>query len=544
LRTEANSPSLVPPAPGKPGSDGRAHRWWLRLALPILLCGPAFVLGRADTRGLSWPPGTDFYRDIAQAQTMADGALLADPFYRGETLWYNPLVPGLVAALADLSGRPVHVLYVQAGAYLNLLAPVAFFLLIEACFGLPTAAVATLHLVYLRDPAGPSWLSPAYSPWLFSAGFVQGLFYLTLLAYRRALQTDALGWFAATGALLGLTFLGHAAPALLLGVIAAVGLARDARTGKGRKSLFRHALLAGVALLAAAPLLWSILLHYRLRILNPAPLDWIWPPMSLPELPAFMETYESLPATVLAVIALLWLIRRDPRRREASLLATWALAAAVFFGLSLLREATGFGPRLVPRHHFLFYWRAAESALLGYGGGVAAFALGRRLGGSLGRLAPAALVLAVAAAVAVAFPSYRQREVFTTERRDAERDDSRLNRQEAGEWIRAHSAPDDVFLAADDLALMIVGPAGRKVVALDAYFSSPYVDWQARHEARDALVTELREQRFSELVAQAKALGVGFVIRKRSDRWGPDDAPVLHREFTNARIGIYRLVAP
>jgi len=515
------------------------------MALLVLLCAPALGAGRAATRGLSWPPDVDLYRDIAQAQTMADGALLADPFYRGETVWYSPLVPGLVAVLAGLTGQPVHVLYAEAGAYLNLLAPVAFFLLIDACFGLPAAALATLHLVYLRDPVGPPWLSPAYSPWLYGAAFVQALFYSTVLAYRRALQTGALAWFAGAGVLLGLTFLGHAAPALLTGVLAVVGFAREAGTGKGRVSLARHALLAGAATVVAAPFLWSILVRYQLRIRNPAPLEWVWPPMSLPGLPAFMATYGSLPATALAVVALLWLVGRDPRRREASLLAAWALAAAAFFALSLLREETGLGPRLVPRHHFLFYWRAAESALLGYGGASALLALGGRLGWpTLERFAPFALVLAVAAAVAARFPSYQGRDAFTAGRRDAERDDSRLNRQEARAWIRAHSAPDYVFLAADDLALMIVGPAGRKVVALDAYFSNPYVDWRARHAARDAMVADLREGRFSELAALGRALGVGFVIHKRSDRWGPDDAPVLRREFTNARIGIYRVMGP
>ena len=43
----------------------------------------------------------------------------------------------------------------------------------------------------------------------------------------------------------------------------------------------------------------------------------------------------------------------------------------------------------------------------------------------------------------------------------------------------------------------------------------------------------------------ADIIGItGFVIHKRSDRWGPDDAPVLRREFTNARIGIFRFVGP
>jgi len=529
----------------EPDPGERARRWWLRAALLLLLCGPAFGLGRSASRGLSWPPGADLYRDIAQAQTMADGALLADPFYRGETLWYNPLVPGLVAALAGLSGQPVDVVYVQAGAWLNLLGPVAFFLLVEACFGLPAAALATLHLVYLRDSADPSWLSPAYSPWLYSAAFVQALFYLTVLAYRRALRSGAATWFAVTGALLGLTFLGHTAPALLLGVLAAVGFGHDARTGRGRASLARHALLAGTALVIAAPFLWSIVVRYRLRIRNPAPLDWAWAPITLRTLPAFAAAYVSLPTAALAVAALAWLIRRDPRRREASLVGAWALAAAAFFALGVLREVAGLGPRLIPRHHFLFYGRAAESVLVGYGGATALLALGRRLGGGrLGPLAPGALVLGVAAVIGVVLPSYRERDAFAAGHREAEREDSRLNREEAREWIRTYSRPDDVFLAADDLALLIVGPAGRKVIALNPYFSNPYLDAQARREARDTMVEDLRQKRPEAFAARARDLGVRFVIHQHSDHWGPDEAPVLRREFAGARIGIYRVVGP
>jgi len=513
-----------------------------RIAFLILLCGPAFGVGRAATQGLSWPPDVDLYRDVAQAQTMADGSPLADPFYRGETLWYNPLVPGLVAAFSRLSGEPVNVLYARAGAYLNLLAPIAFFLLIDACFGLPAAVLATLHLVYLRDPAGPPWLSPAYSPWLYSAAFVPALFYATVLAYRRALAAGERRWFVAAGVLLGLTFLGHTAPALLAAVLAAVGFGGEVWAGRGRGSFPRHLLLVAAAAITAAPFLSSILVRYGLRIRNPAPLEWVWPPMTLPNLAGFVATYVSLPAMGAAVVALAWLLRREPRRREASLLAGWAIAAAVLFGLSLLREATGLGPRLVPRHHFLLYWRAAESALLGYGAAalLGAFAWPRVPRG----LRPAASLAAVAAVIAFVLPSYRERDAFRAGRRDAEREDSRANRQEARDWIRAHSAPDDVFLAADDLALMVVGPAGRKTLALDAYFSNPYVDWRARHEEREALVQDLRERRISAFLEGARAHGIVFVIHKRSDRWGPDGIPALAQEFANARIAIYRVLIP
>ena len=512
------------------------------MAFLVLLCGPALAVGQAATQGLSWPPDVDLYRDIAQAQTMADGSPLADPFYRGETLWYNPLVPGLVAALSRFTGQPVHVLYARAGAYLNLLAPIVFFLLMDAFFGLPAAVLSTLHLLYLRDPTGPPWLSPSYSPWLYSAAFVPALFHATLLAYRRALVAREQRWFAAAGVLLGLTFLGHTAPALLAMVVVVVGLGRDMRAGEGRDSLSRHVLLALAATVTAAPFLSSILGRYGLRIRNSAPLDWVWPPMTLPNLAGFVATQVSLPAMGAALLALAWLLRREPRRREAALLSSWAIAAAALLALALLREATGLGPRLVPRHHFLFYWRAAESALLGYGAATLLGALAWRRVPD--RLRPAASLAAVAAVIALVLPSYRERDAFLASRRDAERDDSRANRQEARDWIRAHSKPDDVFLAADDLALMVVGPAGRKTLALDATFSNPYVDWRSRHDQREALVEALRERRVSAFLDGARAHGIAFVIHKRSDRWGPDGIPALAQEFANARIGIYRVLIP
>ena len=46
----------------------------------------------ATVGGLTWPYDGDHFRDIAQAQTALDGHPLADPFYLGEWVWYNPLL--------------------------------------------------------------------------------------------------------------------------------------------------------------------------------------------------------------------------------------------------------------------------------------------------------------------------------------------------------------------------------------------------------------------------------------------------------------------
>ena len=188
------------PGPGQaaPPASARPPRLWLAL---LALCLPAWWLGVRATGRLDWPEDADLYRDIAQAETFARGRLLADPFYAGEGLWYNPLVPLLVAGGARASGQPVHVLYTRLGPFLNLLAPLAFGLLLARLSGPAAGLAAAFAFAYLGDPREPPWASPTYSPWLFSASFAQGLFCLTLLAHGWARGVRRPGWASAAAAI-------------------------------------------------------------------------------------------------------------------------------------------------------------------------------------------------------------------------------------------------------------------------------------------------------------------------------------------------------
>jgi hypothetical protein len=145
------------------------------------------VLGVRTTRDVRWPADPDLYRDIAQAQTIADGSLLDDPYYRRETIWHNPLAPLVVAGLSRLLGVPVPTTYVRAGAYLNPLGLIGFYLWVARMAGASGAAVATLGFVFYRDTWAPAWVAAAYSPWLFAMTSSQAPFYFGLLAYRGAL---------------------------------------------------------------------------------------------------------------------------------------------------------------------------------------------------------------------------------------------------------------------------------------------------------------------------------------------------------------------
>src|ERR1700722_1670578 len=97
--------------------------------LAAALIGFVFFLGLRATSDLEWPCESDFFRDMGSAQTFLDGRPGSDPAYLGEFNWYNPLQPTLFAGLAWLTGLPLHVLYARAGAYLNLIGPIGFYIL-------------------------------------------------------------------------------------------------------------------------------------------------------------------------------------------------------------------------------------------------------------------------------------------------------------------------------------------------------------------------------------------------------------------------------
>ena len=73
------------------------------LALALILTALAVALTK--TSGLTAPHDHwDHFRDIAQAQTVRDGAPLSDQYYRDEWVWYNPLLPWTLALGSAITG--------------------------------------------------------------------------------------------------------------------------------------------------------------------------------------------------------------------------------------------------------------------------------------------------------------------------------------------------------------------------------------------------------------------------------------------------------
>ncbi len=395
----------------------------------------AFRIAAGAMRVLTWPYDLDLYRDIASAQRLLDCRCLADPFYRGETIWYNPLVPALVAFASAVSNSPVHLLYVRLGPFLNLLAPLAFYALAAATMGRLSAVVGTVAFLFLINPAAPAWASATYSSWLFAGVFTQGLFYIGLLIYHVARRSPDYRWSIAFGLALGLTFLGHTAPALILGAVVVL----DAVVTRPRDRIGHLLVQAAIAATVSAPLLYSIVGRYRLRELNPMPATWSYPAQLANAMPTLPHGAIWLTAPLIVLGACVCMVRPTARRRAAPIwlwaLATGALAAYAIWLVPAAAAHRIHLPSVVPSFHHVFYLRPLACLFLGYGVTVLVDAAVSTFGRSRAPLVATGLsVGCVVLAMMMTYRSvrgdYRRRFDVTTARLDAWRR-SNLSGEEA-----------------------------------------------------------------------------------------------------------------
>jgi len=140
----------------RPGRSHLSELGYRRLSLPwvailLLLC---LAHGLSTVSGITYPPDVDSLRDIGFAQGILNGDFFGDPAYAGEIRWYPPLVPALAAAAGRLfSIADLPNFWVQAGPWINLLVPVAFFLAAQRLLGSTALAAAALTAFVLFDGA-------------------------------------------------------------------------------------------------------------------------------------------------------------------------------------------------------------------------------------------------------------------------------------------------------------------------------------------------------------------------------------------------------
>ena len=530
------------------------------------LCLVALIKGLATVWDLSWPCDVDLYRDIGFAQSILDGRFFADPLYLEEKSWYNPLVPSLIALVSAITSLPAHLAATRMGPFINLLAPVGFYIMASCFFGRRTGLASTLAYLFISPGGFPSWASATYSPWLFPSNFVQGLFFLGLAAYWRASRAYRPRWNMATGALLGVVFLGHTAPALILGCVVVLGSLHtlvetwreDPGSPRRHGAVLSLATILATALVVSLPYAWPIVFHYGLNVLNNEPASWLWDKIVIFGVASFVGQNISL-LSLLPALGLLAVALNPPRYTERRLLLYWlAIAGALFaytYVWQLLKVVGVQVPRVVPGHHFLIYLKALEVLLLGRGLVLVSkyvLSLARYLAPPLDRAISAngerarrvdrgLLYLVLAATLAAAWPAYVDREDFNMERFKAKKISPQPGALQAYYWMLKSTEPTDVFLADDHHTLHLISAAGRKVVSTVAYFSNPFCDFKGRHKDRSRLFAAMQGGDVPTFKRLAHKRRLRYVLLDPSQKIHPAFSNVLRMAFDRGGIRIYRL---
>jgi hypothetical protein len=430
----------------------------------------------------------DTYRDSGFIQGFLDGNLAGDPSIDGAKRYYPPLMHAIAAAVAWITHtRPLQLL-IWAAPWVNLLIPVTFFLMVRSIFSAAVAALSTLVLVCFDGLLLPPWMAASYSPWHSVPAITQSLFFcgvwLINARTRPGRFRDAVG----IGSIMGIVFLAHTVPALILAAIATA--AAVSTQGLRVRTAVWIGVVAATAALWALPFMMPLITTYHLKILNAAGaiIDPLFDPTRIPT--------RLLGATLPGIGALTLLAASLARGRlpgptvpalTIAILGVWILVPALFiarhFGCGVGGTAAVCTAFQVPVHHWMFYLQSALACMFGYAV-IAVFAA--RTGTDVSRtdLIVAGSALALALALLVFRPmdqQMRQRAMDMQTRIDVALYD----------WLLAQTQPSAMFVtdistnAVHDSAAMAVLAAGRKSVALPFTFSNPYIDWQTRKQRGD-----------------------------------------------------------
>lgn len=521
-----------------------------------LLCALAFAKAVHTTADLRWPYDLDQFREIGMAQAVLDHRFGSDQLYAGEKIWYNPLSSTVLAAISYVTSVPIALVVSRAGPYLNLLAPIAFYILVVYLFDRRVALAAAAAFLFAPIGDAPAWATPTYSPWVFSQNLTQGFFYLGLVSYGKSLNAVGWRWHLISGALLGIIFLGHTAPAVILGLI----MLFTSVVNPTAKRFQGFAIILAIAFLFSLPFSSSILFHYHLKVLNSVPGNWMYPSLMISELMNFLRSYVSWIFFFAAVgLGALIICKWSGRlraiaptsfdRNSRTVLLIWIAICCAALVVNEIQQIPSpqWHLMFVPAHHFLFYLTAAEYILFGLGFVFAChFVAQKFLPANRAVFAEASLFgIGLLVFLFCIRGAYANRFDFTNARSQAITFQERKAYIDAYRWILANTEPADVFLSlTGDLDLSIVGPADRKVmVACQAEFSNPYVDWKSRSETATKVVDKLAAGA-PDALADLRENHIDYLITAPISFLDDRQFSYLTKTFAEDEVTIYRVGAP
>ena len=500
----------------------------------LLAC---LMKGLAATWGVAVPPDPDTVRDLGSIQGFIDGQWMNDPMIGDARRWYPPALHALAALFIGGLGLPLLPVWLKAGAFLNLLSPLSFYLMNRRLIGAWPAAAATSVLVLFDSAVMPGDATAGYTPWTLTPALSWPLFFGSIWLIADRLPRFRLINAVWIGAALGLVFVAHTVPAILLSAITAV---TGITVGGLRPRTFVWLAVTALTQLAlATPFLWPLITTYHLHIANPFPGAWVHPALTDPM---------TLLPNLLGIAALIWLIAQRASTTlpliSIAILAAWIITSAAFLARHLVCAAAGeigeaaagetgaaCGIFVVAPHHYHVYLQAAWATVLG----LALVQVHQSLRPL--NFTPW-LILAALTGFAGLYTKPEDRAL----RHHGSTKPERILDRAAYDWILRETDPHDLFVTELPPDGVDMGPAaatviaaGRRLVAPPRVHANPYLEWEPLNQRRLAWLAP--GAALCPFWLQAQSAGGAALFLLPNDRPARMMPPVFQDAFNT----IYRL---
>lgn len=492
----------------------------------------AFVQCYKTTHDLRWAADPDFDRDIAFAQGTLDGHFGEDPNYAGEYLWYNPLLFTVETIIVKITGLPIHDVVTRAGTYLNLLGPIAFVCMLVFLFDFRIAVASLLSYLFLATGNIYGWGAATYSPWLYPVSFMQFIFYLNIILCYQALSKQTFFWFCFLGVGIGVSFLGHTAPTVLIILILIYVQGGYMITSAKKKNylLTGKYFIRGIAaftffVIAAYPLLYYVLVKYHLRIINRATFEYAEGIFVWNNFLGMVKANISI-SFLVAAAGFVWFYRNFHQRLIRKIIFAWLSIAVLMYIYSTLvaglHSKFNFNlPGTVPSFHYFFYLKALQSVFFGFGFIALLKPVVMRANNFIKNRTPRTntkdyinhfYIVAILLCIFFYFPFYKNREDFVSLRQQAIVKQNDKNKMEVYHYIMQNIPSDKVILCEKDPSLFPVMATARKMVSIAFTFSNPYLDFNKRENDRNNMLLFLATGQPEQSKSLFAAYNVNFVL--------------------------------
>ncbi len=540
----------------------KANNRFFLLAFIVML-SMAFFQCFKTTHDLYWAADPDFDRDISFVRGTLDGDFGKDPNYKGGYLWYNPLLFSVESAIVKITSLPPNVVAVRAGAYLNLLGPVAFFAMAFLLFGIEAALACLLSFLFLATGNMLGWGAATYSPWLYPVCFTQFIFYINIILCFKAFASQKYVWFMLLGASVGICFLGHTAPALItILIMVSMQSQRIVQSLMGKKyTSFKKYMLQGIVaflffIIAAMPLLFYVVGKYHLHLINRATFEYTDDLFYLSHLKTLAQKNISV-SFLVSIVGFFWFYKNFRDHVIRMVIYNWLFVSFFLYAYSTVVAIMDnkFHIRLpgtVPSFHYFFYMKAIQSVFFGFGLLFLLKPILRWTGNFIERqnvkkrtinpgqfFFPCIILLCAI----IYFPFYKNRSDFVVFRQWAIEKQNRKDKIEVHDYIVKNISAENVILCEKDPSIFPVMATGRKMVSIAFTFSNPYLDFDKREQDRNNMLLFLKTGEPLNAGNLFKAYDVDFVLLSHEELSGYKKMPPILGEavFKNNGYNLFRL---